>query len=312
MSKSVAERVAEHRRRQRSAGMISVTVVVPQHDARFFRELALSARRKHLPRSRAARPPAREAPRAMSAAQLRIAKRWAAQTGLKLRLTKPGLTLAEVLARSIAHEIVRQGWPLGRNLGTEQQLQQRFASGRNVMREALRKLESQSIVRVRRGEDAGVFVIEPNLEAAAFSAGVYLEFHKLGTRELREARRGMQLLVLEHCMGRLDKAGLAALREALRAEQALTPDAGHHALQRLDVLMAHLTGNPAFELFMDVILRMYRFHSRLPGQQQAHLLADTQALHRALVIAMLRGDRLEARRALLRQLDYLDQRLEAG
>ena len=169
MPRSVGERVAEHRRRQRAAGMISVSVVVPRTEARFFRELARTARAKHRPR-RVQPSVDREATRpALSNRQLKIARRWATETGLSSEGMKPGLTLAEVLSRSIAHDIVRQGWPLGRNLGSLQDLQSRFAVGRNLIREAIRKLESQSIVVVRRGKNAGVVVTEPSLEAAAFS-----------------------------------------------------------------------------------------------------------------------------------------------
>ena len=312
MPRSVGERVAEHRRRQRAAGMISVSVVVPRTEARFFRELARTARAKHRPR-RMQPSVDREATRpALSNRQLKIARRWATETGLKLRLTKPGLTLAEVLSRSIAHDIVRQGWPLGRNLGSLQDLQSRFAVGRNLIREAIRKLESQSIVVVRRGKNAGVVVTEPSLEAAAFSAGVYLEFHKIRGPHLREARRGLQLLALEHCMDRLNRSGRAALRAALEAEHELDRGAGTHDYQQLDMLIARLTGNPAFELFMDLILRMYRFHYRAHVTDQPEVTNELRKLHRALVYAILGGNRTDARRALVRQLDYTDQWLGDG
>lgn len=310
MPKSVAERVAELRRRQRAAGMISVSVVVPQSEARFFRELARTARSKHRPHRARTPGQGREAPQGLSPRQLKLARRWATETGLKLRLTKPGLTLPEVLARSVAHEIVRQGWPLGRNLGSVQELQRRFGVGRNVLREAIRKLESQSIVAVRRGANGGVFVTEPSLEAAAFSAGIYLEFHKIGSAQLRQARRGLQLLALEHCMDRLDREARAALRAALNAERGLTRGAGTHDFQQLDMLIAKLTGNPAFVLFMDLILRMYRFHYSAHAAQQPHVAAELQQRHRTLVFAMLRGDRGEARRSVTSYLDYVDQWLD--
>jgi DNA-binding FadR family transcriptional regulator len=310
MPKSVAERVAELRRRQRAAGMISVSVVVPQGEARFFRELARTARSKHRPRRTRTSGVGIDEPRGLSSRQLRLARRWATETGLKLRLTKPGLTLPEVLARSLAHEIVRQGWPLGRNLGSVQDLQRRFGVGRNILREAIRKLESQSIIVVRRGANGGVFVTEPSLEAAAFSAGIYLEFHKIGSAHLRQARRGLQLLALEHCMDRLDRESRAALRAALHAERNLTRGAGTHDFQRLDMLIASVTGNPAFVLFMDLILRMYRFHYSAHAAEQPHVLGELREHHRALVFAILAGERGDARRAMGQYLDYVDQWLD--
>jgi DNA-binding FadR family transcriptional regulator len=189
-------------------------------------------------------------------------------------------------------------------------LQRRFGVGRNVLREAIRKLESQSIVVVRRGANGGVFVTEPSLEAAAFSAGIYLEFHKIGSAHLRQARRGLQLLALEHCMDRLDRESRAALRAALHAERDLTRGAGTHDFQRLDMLIASVTGNPAFVLFMDLILRMYRFHYSAHAAEQPHVSGELREHHRALVFAILAGERVDARRAMGQYLDYVDQWLD--
>jgi hypothetical protein len=189
MAKPVAIRVAEHRRRQHAQGLLSVTVVVPKGDARFFREIVATARQKH--RGRAApNQGGTTTPRTLTAAQLKMAERWAARSGLKLRLTRPGLTLADVLARNVAHELVREGWPIGRSLGSERELRERYGVGRNVLREAVRQLEAQSIVRLKSGAQGGLYVTEPTLESAAYLAGVYLEYRKVSRGQLQEARRG--------------------------------------------------------------------------------------------------------------------------
>ena len=46
--------------------------------------------------------------------------------------------LASQVARGIEADVVRQGWPVGRSLGSEMELRERFGVSRSVLREAVR------------------------------------------------------------------------------------------------------------------------------------------------------------------------------
>jgi GntR family transcriptional regulator, transcriptional repressor for pyruvate dehydrogenase complex len=65
---------------------------------------------------------------------------------------------AETIARELVHEIVVQGRQPGDSLDSEQVMLERFRVSRDSLREALRLLEVQGLITIRRGPGGGAFV----------------------------------------------------------------------------------------------------------------------------------------------------------
>jgi DNA-binding FadR family transcriptional regulator len=311
MAKPLSVRVSEYRRRQKAAGMVSVTLLVPEVDASLYRDMASVARhrKRESLRKRTEECPAPDRP--LPAAQTRLAKRWLAASGLKLQIDQPGLKLGEVLARCITQEILRMGWPVDRNLGSEGELKLRFGVGRNVLREAIRMLEYQSVARMRRGPNGGLVVVEPELESTAYLAGLYLEFRGIANSDLLRTRRELQFSVLERCMDRIDEGGRRTLRAFVAAERKLKGTSAPPALlQQIHTVLAKLTGDPTLELLTELMLRLSRNHARLHVRpSERSLLRETVALHDALAQAILAGDRVKARHFMDKQMNLVQQRL---
>ncbi|WP_053136306.1 MULTISPECIES: FadR/GntR family transcriptional regulator [Pseudomonas] len=297
MAKSNALRVAEYRERQKASGLVSITLSIPESEVPFFREMAQSAQRKkrvkpqHLPHDAAF------AGRKMPATQLALAEHWVASSGLKLQLDQPGLKLAQVLAKTIAHTIVRDGWQVGRVLGSESELQKLYGVGRNLLREAIRLLEHQGVVRIRPGSGGGLVVAVPNIDAVAYSVGLYLEFRRIKGADLQRTRQDIQRLILERCLVCIDGNGRRQLVELLQFERTLDRrTASAEELQQFHLLLAQLTGDPTLELLTHLMLRLFRDHTR-QHQARRHPEAFTRTLeaHEHIVEAILAGDNERAR-----------------
>lgn len=308
MGKPVGERVGAYRLRLKEAGMVHLSVVVPASEAAFFREMASLTRQGTAPERADARgrQPRRET---LSADDLRLAGRWATRSGLKLRLTRTGLRLSEVLARNIAHEIAMARWPIGANLGTEAQLVARYDVSRGVLREAIRLLESQLIAAMRRGASGGLIVSEPTLDSAAYPCGVLLESRRFGSEQMLKTRRALELHILDRCFERFDEASRATVARSLVAESSLDDSASGHDLQAFAMTLAKLTGDPSLELFLDVLLRKARFESRYYRARKSERLDVVNRIrqaHAAIARALISGNREKAASAMQARLEIAE------
>ncbi len=78
------------------------------------------------------------------------------------------------IAWAIEHEAVELGWVVGRIVGSERELIDRFGASRDVVREAIRLLEARGSVLVERGRNGGVWLAKPDIEWAAGALAMFL------------------------------------------------------------------------------------------------------------------------------------------
>lgn len=67
-----------------------------------------------------------------------------------------------------------RGWPIGHSLGSEAEFIQRFQTSRDVVRGAIRLVESRGFMRMQRGCKGGLRLLRPDLEHAASAFAAYL------------------------------------------------------------------------------------------------------------------------------------------
>jgi DNA-binding FadR family transcriptional regulator len=311
----VSRRVAEYRKRQKQAGLVHLSLMVPAADVPFFRELANGVRQKNSVAASAASATTPAEPaiaRPLSGAKLKLAQRWAAHSGLKLRLTRPGLKLGDLLARNIAHEVALADWPVGRNLGSEAELMSRYGVGRSVLREAIRLLEHQSVASMRRGPSGGLIVSEPVLEGAAYATGIYLQSRHFQSTDLLATRQALELHIIDRCLLRMDPQAREKLNKVIAFEKTLDASASASNLQRFHATLALITGDPALYFFLDTLLRMSRFRTKFHQHrnQRALVVSAVIKAHAAITRYLLQGDRERARRAMQCHLDALGNWIE--
>lgn len=215
--------------------------------------------------------------------------------------------LAPVIARTIYVQIVANGWRVGELLGSEADLIARHGVSRAVLREAIRLLEFNRIVRTRRGPGGGVFVAAPTRAATVGAMSVYIESRGITPLDLFEVRKVIEIAAVNLALERLDAHGMAMLDQALAAERKT--DDIKHVSHHLHELIAVLTGNPLFALFLEVLTRLAELHTPRSsvdiGMSRVSAAARVRTIHRRIVDAIVARDAVEASRLMERHLDAL-------
>jgi DNA-binding FadR family transcriptional regulator len=162
---------------------------------------------------------------------------------------------ASYLAHEIDREIRRRGWPVGQSLGSEGALIKRYGTSRAILRQAVRILETHSVVNMKRGPGGGLFVTSPSASRAISIAISHLASAKTERQHVLELREALELLAVElvtqRAMGK-DIAGLRSLVASMRA--ATGPDSLAGKLAEFHIRIAQLSGNAAVEIFTRVLL----------------------------------------------------------
>lgn len=105
-------------------------------------------------------------------------------------------SISRQIAEQLREAIVDGRFKIGDRLPTEDELAQRYGVSRPSVREALKGLAAQNLVRARRGPSGGNFVIQPSHEGLAeslsASATLLVGMGALDISEIMEARRALQ------------------------------------------------------------------------------------------------------------------------
>src|ERR1700689_949968 len=132
------------------------------------------------------------------------------QSGSQLRVPKA----AELLAARIRGQIIRGQLKEGDALPSEGELMETFGVSRPTLREAIRVLEMESLLRMRRGSRGGALVTAPDPTVAARAVGVLLQLRGVTLRDIHEARTMIEPMAARHIAESRDSR---AAREILRA-----------------------------------------------------------------------------------------------
>jgi DNA-binding FadR family transcriptional regulator len=207
--------------------------------------------------------------------------------------------LAATVAARILADVMAQNWPVGDVFGSEAELLERYGVSRAVFREAVRLVEHQQVARMRRGPGGGLVVTEPTVDAIIDAAVLY--FHRVDARldEVFEARLALEQLVAGLASQRLDEAGLLRLRSLVDSEASgVAKD--HRALH---TLLASVTGNPALELFVDILNRVTLLYFTNTKALTTETLNESARAHARIADAVISGDDGLARRRMRTHLE---------
>jgi DNA-binding FadR family transcriptional regulator len=213
--------------------------------------------------------------------------------------------LAERIAAAIESDVLRDGWPVGKAIGSEDQLAERYGVGRAVIREAIRLAEHRQVVRMRRGRSGGLHVVEPDVSAVTDSLAIFLQYARADLDDLIEARTVLEVFAATAAAAAppqgaaaaaLETAAAAALEAAAGEEPGCSDQPTGPAARRLHELVAQATGNAALLLFIQAIAALT---DRLAGQGgQAVPVAGRrspgQRRHQAIAAAIVDGQAAEA------------------
>ncbi len=143
------------------------------------------------------------------------------QSGSQLRVPKA----AELLAARIRGQIIRGELKEGDALPAESELMETFGVSRPTLREAIRVLEMESLLRMRRGSRGGALVTAPDPTVAARAVGVLLQLRGVTLRDIHEARTMIEPMAARHIAESRDsRAALETLHARNEAGRAAVRD----------------------------------------------------------------------------------------
>jgi DNA-binding FadR family transcriptional regulator len=127
---------------------------------------------------------------------------------------------ASVIAARLRRRIIRGELTEGDVLPSEAELLEQFGVSRPTLREAIRVLDSESLVVVKRGSRGGIEVSVPRVETAAHYAGLLLEYRQATTADVFAAAAAIE----GPCVAMLARSRTAGdvkrLRAAVESERA--------------------------------------------------------------------------------------------
>lgn len=226
----------------------------------------------------------------------------------------PSKKLAELTCEKLEMRIIEMDWPVGKVIGSEAELLAEYGVSRAALREAIRLLEHHNVANMRRGPGGGLVVAEPDPDAMAHAAAVYLRYRKVNPPELFETRTALELAAVRSAAEHIDEAGIARLRAALAREaKFLGGDESDASIHDFHVVVAELTGNASLHLFINVLTQLsaarFQGTAALFDQQAARRVSppseieEVHRVHQGIADAIIAGDTSLAQHRMLKHLN---------
>lgn len=158
---------------------------------------------------------------------------------------------ADVVASALRREIIRNELYNEERLPTEAELMAKYGVSRPSLREALRVLESEKLVVVRRGNQGGVKACRPDIAVAANYLGLVMQAERVTLGDVYGARTAIEPQAVRSIAESRNRArSVAELRELQRREQEIAddPDAYAEAVTRFHQRIVELAENKTLAL----------------------------------------------------------------
>jgi DNA-binding FadR family transcriptional regulator len=170
-----------------------------------------------------------------------------------------------LIAANLRRLIIRGELLEGDALPSENELMEQFQVSRPTLREALRVLESEGFVEVRRGARGGVRVRVPTEQAAARQIGFLLQHRDTTLRDLYEARVILEAPTAARAAKRRTRSDLQQLEALLERGEAAGDDLAemlevHHEFH---ALIVELGGSKTLEILSAMLASI--LHEAIPS-----------------------------------------------
>mgnify|MGYP005845681615 CR=1 FL=1 len=236
--------------------------------------------------------------------------------------TEPRRRRPEQVAEAIKGWIMARGLKPGDRLPGEAELMQRFAMAKGTIREAMRMLEAEGLVRTRTGPGGGVFLCEISAGRARALLSNYFYFRDLTIAHIYQLRRLLEPELAASLAGRLSARDLARLEAVTQdyAHPAGTAEeerAQHVASLDFHARLAEMGDNPLLGFLVGFVASMLSdltVYRRLYDPPNPELRARGLSYQHELLGALAAGDSEAARRIMAAHMETAEalmQRQEA-
>jgi len=219
----------------------------------------------------------------------------------------PGPKAAEVVAAALRRRIILGELHEGEALPPESELLADLKVSKPTLRQAIRILESESLVSVRRGPRGGIYVSVPTIETAAGYAATVLKYRRTDTADLFEAAAALE----GPCVAMLARSRTPEQLDRLRAAVTAEADALDDPKRLLELendfhrLVLKCAGNATLQVLCEMIRSVIdattrRYVSGARPDEHGPAIAAGARTHRRVVDLIEQRD-AEAAEALWRK-----------
>ncbi|WP_274631362.1 FadR/GntR family transcriptional regulator [Arvimicrobium flavum] len=214
------------------------------------------------------------------------------------------------IADNIRDSILNGELKIDERLSTEDDLAERYGVSVPTIREALKRLAAQHLIRSKRGPGGGIFVNRPSFEQARENmVGIMMMLSSLGSFSLidiAEFRHDMGLMCVTYAVQRRTDDDLAALeRELALQEDATISDVDFCAADvRFHQALAQATGNGVYSFFLQGLLEVLI----PPANMVVFKFRDRMLIcgfHRRILLGVYSRNQRAAEEAFIELMGYL-------
>ncbi len=205
--------------------------------------------------------------------------------------------MSHLIARDLRGLIIRGELAPEQALPSETDLLQTFQVSRNTLREALRILESESLIQIRRGRAGGAVVQHPLLSSVVRYVSLLFQVRGATVGDLQEARVLIEAPAAARLAG-TSPDNIRRLREIHQAELAELDDplGFLSALSTFERAVFDISGNKTIEvlssIFRDIVNAEASIRGSLPRQSQVR--TKLAALQDEFIDTIADGDHRQA------------------
>jgi GntR family transcriptional repressor for pyruvate dehydrogenase complex len=211
---------------------------------------------------------------------------------------------AEAIAQSLRRRIVDE-FADGEHIGSAEDLIDRFQVSGPTLRQAMRVLEAEGLVKVRRGNNGGFFASTPSIDVVSRSASALLRRQGAEPADLIQMAQLIGPEVAERAANNPDAAARRRLADHIKVVWADGTDAtienAVNAAVGFARIMGDLSGSPSLALFSavlsDLVMDLLSEVARTTPSDVLHEYArKIRAGHKRLAQAIAKGDAEGARK----------------
>jgi GntR family transcriptional repressor for pyruvate dehydrogenase complex len=224
-------------------------------------------------------------------------------------------SLSKQIADQIRQSIMEGNLRVNDQLPTESELSERFGVSRPTIREALKRLAAQNLIRSKRGPTGGTFVQAPDIDEAcqslASQSTLLMGLNVFSLDEVMQTRLELESLCARlAAMNRTDD-DLAILKRILT--QQAEPDVDAESLCRLDVefhrAIAQASKNKMLSYLMHGVIEALQPAINLAAFRfRSHEVIYHQ--HQMILSCIERQSSQACAEAMENQINYIKDRLE--
>jgi DNA-binding FadR family transcriptional regulator len=198
--------------------------------------------------------------------------------------------IPQLMANDIRRRILRGELKVGEALPAEAELMAQYGISRPTLREALRILESEQLIVVRRGGIGGAVVQRPDLDVAARQFGSVLQDRGATMSDVHRARAIIEPPALAALAVTVTPAMIAELKTKLEETNALigNPTAYSEGVEMIRERIVEMTGAVTLALVMRLLREVIAKHTAAVGGVPPDRWAKLQKLSQRSHLQLLK------------------------